>query len=266
MHACGCWGETQTTNWRRYVEMLEQQQQWLVNGLQELYRRTRDGEGWPGEPLKTEANGHPLTHDLLTRLGALDQSKGERFEEDTEALQRDLWRQSQMQAQETSDDSSDVAYSPTAPNSAHFGGGLNRPHMPPTPPSHSPSTCPQNFTNIKTEPSTMSPFSNSVPATPTSSHPGHNDAFRTSMPPSSHINPMALQESGPWSVNGFSNGVEDMLGPEYSLNFDDPASATGQAIFNRGVPPVNCLPPNMLFDPNDEFTQLFHQNPEIPSI
>lgn len=246
-----------TTNWCRYVEMLEQQQQWLVTGLQELYRRTRDGEGWPGEPLKTEANGHPLTHDLLTRLGALDQSKGERFEEDTEALQRDLWRQSQMQAQETSDDSSDVAYSPTAPNSGHFGG-LNRPHMPPTPPSHSPTTCSQNFPNIKTEPSTMSPFSNSVPATP-NSNPG-SDAFRTSMPPSGHINPMAL-ESGPWSVNGFA---EDMLGPDYPLNFDDPTS--GQGMFNRGVPPVNCLPPNMLFDPNDEFNQLFHQNPEIPSI
>lgn len=97
-----------------YVEMLEQQQVWLVNGLQELYRRAQEGEGWTGEPLQTESNGHPLTHDLLTRLGALDHTKGEIFEDDVEQMQQKLWQQNTgtMQRQESSDGSSDIAHSP----------------------------------------------------------------------------------------------------------------------------------------------------------
>lgn len=66
--------------------MLEQQQAWLVHGLRELYRRITTGEAWPGELLKPETNGFPLTHDLLTRLGALNHSKGELFEENPDFL------------------------------------------------------------------------------------------------------------------------------------------------------------------------------------
>lgn len=102
------------TDGDRYVEMLEQQQVWLVNGLQELYRRAQEGEGWTGEPLKAESNGHPLTHDLLTRLGALDHTKGETFEDNVEQMQQRLWQQNAglMQRQESSDGSSDTAHSP----------------------------------------------------------------------------------------------------------------------------------------------------------
>ncbi|KAL2836661.1 hypothetical protein BJY01DRAFT_53385 [Aspergillus pseudoustus] len=97
--------------------MLEQQQTWLVNGLQELYRRLLDGESWQGEPLKCEPNGHPLTHDLLTQLGALDSSKHERFEESADALQSELWKHSagHMQRQDSSDTSSESAHSPIMP-------------------------------------------------------------------------------------------------------------------------------------------------------
>lgn len=52
--------------------MLEQQQGWLVNALQELYHRAVHGQGWPGEPLNLEPNGFPLTQDMLVRLGALN--------------------------------------------------------------------------------------------------------------------------------------------------------------------------------------------------
>lgn len=52
--------------------MLEEQQSWLVNGLRELYHRAVQGQGWPGEPLKLEPNGFPLTHDMVTQLGALN--------------------------------------------------------------------------------------------------------------------------------------------------------------------------------------------------
>ncbi|KAJ5389098.1 uncharacterized protein N7496_000166 [Penicillium cataractarum] len=52
--------------------MLEQQQRRLVRGLLELYHRTAEGRGWLGDPLELQANGHPLTHALLARLGVLN--------------------------------------------------------------------------------------------------------------------------------------------------------------------------------------------------
>ncbi|KAL2816696.1 putative C6 transcription factor [Aspergillus granulosus] len=123
-----------------FVEMLEQQQTWLVAGLQELYHRTCDGQGWSGDQLKCEANGRPLTHDLLVHLGALDQSKGECFEENPEVMQHKLWKQNApdpTQQQESSDASSDSAYSPTVP--ARFVD-LFAQLMPPNPPNRSSST------------------------------------------------------------------------------------------------------------------------------
>ncbi|RAL00749.1 Zn(II)2Cys6 transcription factor domain-containing protein [Aspergillus ibericus CBS 121593] len=81
-----------------YAEALEQQHEWLVNGLQQLYRRIRDGEGWPGGPAKLDRYGHPCANELLTQLGVLDATKSENFEEDTGAMQQRLWRASTVQA------------------------------------------------------------------------------------------------------------------------------------------------------------------------
>ncbi|KAE8386987.1 hypothetical protein BDV23DRAFT_175024 [Aspergillus alliaceus] len=64
-----------------YVEMLEEQQGWLIYALQKLYRHTSQGEGWPGQPLTCEEDGQPLTHDLLYHLGALNKPKYEELEE-----------------------------------------------------------------------------------------------------------------------------------------------------------------------------------------
>lgn len=113
--------------------MLEQQQAWLVYGLQELYRRTIEGEGRPGDGLKPGPNGHPLTHDLLTRLSVLDHTKGERFEESPEAIQQELWRHD-MQRQESTDGSSESAHSLVALSSSH------QTIVAPTPPAYSPLT------------------------------------------------------------------------------------------------------------------------------
>jgi hypothetical protein len=65
----------------RYAQLLEQQQGWLVNGIQKLYRCMQTGEGWPADPLKHGANRHPLTHDILTALGVLDPDRRLRREE-----------------------------------------------------------------------------------------------------------------------------------------------------------------------------------------
>ncbi|KAL9080307.1 MAG: hypothetical protein Q9157_000894 [Trypethelium eluteriae] len=79
----------------RYVEMLEQQQNQLVAGLQEMYRRLQNGEKWPGSPLSDGQGGHPLTHDILARLDLLHpkEDRGhqyEGFEEDCGQMQRRL--------------------------------------------------------------------------------------------------------------------------------------------------------------------------------
>ena len=69
--------------------MLEQQQSQLVAGLQALYGLVIKSEGWQGDPLNESNKGHPLTHDILERLGALkaDPTAGtEVFEEDLDHL------------------------------------------------------------------------------------------------------------------------------------------------------------------------------------
>lgn len=61
--------------------MLEQQQCQLVNGIRELYKGAIDNSCWSGAPLTVTATGHPLTHDILERIGAL---KVEPFDEDAD--------------------------------------------------------------------------------------------------------------------------------------------------------------------------------------
>lgn len=48
------------------------------------------GQGWPADPLKHEANRHPLTHDILAALGVLDPDKRLRREEEHGTMQQGL--------------------------------------------------------------------------------------------------------------------------------------------------------------------------------
>jgi hypothetical protein len=87
--------DTSTNQSFSYVEMLEQQQNQLVAGLQEMYRRLQAGESWPGAPLSDGPAGHPLTHDILSRLDLLHiKEEGaphyEGFEEDCGRMQQRL--------------------------------------------------------------------------------------------------------------------------------------------------------------------------------
>lgn len=73
--------------------MLERQQQQLVNGLQELYEIVITQRGWNGAPLQESMNGHPLTHDILERLGALKLDANvetEAFEDNLNVLRQKL--------------------------------------------------------------------------------------------------------------------------------------------------------------------------------
>ncbi|KAJ5885288.1 hypothetical protein N7495_009798 [Penicillium taxi] len=224
-----------------YVEMLEQQQVWLVHGLQELYRRSIEGEGWPGDRLKHEPNGHPLTHDLLTRLGALDHAKGERFEENPELMQQDLWRHG-MQRQESSDGSSESAQSPVA-RSRFSSDVLSQQTLPPTPPAYnSPST----RVAIKLE-------------EPLAVTPQYNAA----MSMQGVVNPLVLQDSSQqWSTgNGFISfdDMDLMNSTDYSnINFED---AIPSPMFSRQMP-MSCVSSDY-----DDFNQFLNPNPtEITSI
>lgn len=95
--------------------MLEQQQIYLVNGLQELYHRLLKGEKWQDKPLRCKSNRLPLIHDILTQLGALDQSKHEKFIENTDAMQQELWKKNIKPAQHQETDISKNAHSPITP-------------------------------------------------------------------------------------------------------------------------------------------------------
>ena len=125
--------------------MLENQQTQLVAGLQELYKRTQNGQGWTGSPLKETSQGLPLTHDILDRLGALKQegqNTSEGFEEDLNALQARLIANgaSMMQREPSHDGSSDSAPSPAYEpmSKPSFTNPFSLSQFPPTPPNHSP--------------------------------------------------------------------------------------------------------------------------------
>lgn len=127
----------------RYVEMLENQQTQLVTGLQELYKRLQNGQGWSGSPLKETNAGVPLTHDILERLGALKvdgHQSSEAFEEDLSALQQRLIANgaSIMQREPSHDGSSESAASPPYEPRLNFTNPFPVSHMPPTPPNQSP--------------------------------------------------------------------------------------------------------------------------------
>ncbi|KAK8226114.1 hypothetical protein HDK77DRAFT_382855 [Phyllosticta capitalensis] len=142
-----------------YVEMLEQQQNQLVAGLRELYRRLQTGEGWPGLPLSDQQGGHPLTHDILERLDLLQPKDGpgqyEAFEEDFVRMEKRLR------------DEEEVASAPPSKRRGSIGSESDHGHIstpssngtPPTPPRSHFDPFPANNA-LQTPPSTMASISN----------------------------------------------------------------------------------------------------------
>lgn len=128
--------------------MLENQQAQLVAGLQELYRRLQNGQGWTGTPLKESASGSPLTHDILESLGALKQdgqSSNESFEENLELMQQKLIANGAgfMPREVSFDAASDFDSTSSFDQGNHkitpsFTNPFQAGHFPPTPPQHSP--------------------------------------------------------------------------------------------------------------------------------
>ncbi|KAE8374190.1 hypothetical protein BDV26DRAFT_284459 [Aspergillus bertholletiae] len=118
-----------------YVEMLEQQQTWLVYGLQKLYQLSGKRERPQNNPMKSGQDGHPLTHDLLTQLGVLDHMKEKYFEENTEALQQKLWEQSARSSQNLDLLNRGSKSAQTSPTDSCSGDAFIPSKLPPIPPS-----------------------------------------------------------------------------------------------------------------------------------
>jgi len=127
--------------------MLEHQQTQLINGLQELYKRSANGQGWEGPMLNDSGGAKPLIHDILDRLGVLQldpQANFGSFEEDLEVMQQRLVCEGagpvQRQASYQSDHEDDSG------QATFFEPRPQRPSFPilqlPTPPMHSPGTDP----------------------------------------------------------------------------------------------------------------------------
>jgi hypothetical protein len=148
--------------------MLEKQQTRLVKGLQELYRRTRDGRGWLGAPLKESGSGGSLTHDILERLGVLVQDGSSDIELlDDDLLDLNLTQHRLLassvrstQSQASSDVDSDTDYSavskaiPVKQREVSNGLILAKPSFPASSSSSPPSSSPPS----------SSPPSNSPPS------------------------------------------------------------------------------------------------------
>lgn len=122
--------------------MLEQQQTQLVSGLRELYKLAIGHDVWPGAPLKELPTGHPLTHDMLDRLGALKQDNNigdEFFEDDLDAAQQRLIAKgADLQRRDSSDASSTGAISPASTSNRLSAGDLfSSDTFLPTPPEFS---------------------------------------------------------------------------------------------------------------------------------
>lgn len=205
--------------------MLEQQQVWLVYGLRALYCRSVQRKGWPGDPLKPMPNGHPLTHDLLTRLGALDHIQGERYEENPKVMQHKLWRNG-MQNQIYSDSSSERPQSPAA-----------RSYLS----SHVFSSFQQNTSLIRTAYNSSCRTTAQIKPEPGMAvTPNQKCQYALSIP--GIVNPLALEgESQQLSGhNGFDpfDEVDLMTMADYVLNFD---GSNPSRMYNRPMP-MNWMP------------------------
>lgn len=226
-----------------YVEMLENQQSQLVAGLQELYKRVQNGQGWTGSPLKETSHGGPLTHDILERLGALKQenhSENDRFEEDLSAMQQRLLSNGAgyMQRSNSTDSDSETDQSPIFEQMPTRRPELMNPfatnRFPPTPPA-------------------TSPYMRSAS---TSSAPGHLRFPSQPVTPQSAMNPALLQRST------WSQPSHQVIGFDDNMDFINRFETMPQVetlspqVFQQNV--NACLPMRDWQDENEEFSRFFN--------
>jgi len=217
-----------------YVEMLENQQSQLVTGLQELYKRTQNGQGWIGSPLKETSHGAPLTHDILERLGALKQdgqATSDVFEEDLTMMQQRLIANGAgfMPRDNSSDSDSESGHSPLfeqMPQKPMFTDPFSMHGFPPTPPNQSPY--PQNAGPV---PSKMQSYP-------------RPRLDQTSM------NPHLLQRQT-WGPS--SGGFDDSMDMDFITSFDASAAyGASTPMFGQLQAPVGTINPSLAMRFSDD--------------
>lgn len=226
-------GTADADSYSSYVEMLENQQAQLVTGLQELYKRTQNGQGWIGSPLKETSHGAPLTHDILERLGALKQdghATGEMFEEDLTLMQQRLIANGAgfMQRDTSSDSDSETAPSPMfepMPQKPGFTDPFSLHSFPPTPPNQSPYP-----RNARTVPSKMRTYP-------------QPRIDQTAM------NPQLLHRQT-WSPSRFDDSMDlDFVSFDHSSNY-----GISSPLFSQLQAPVGTINPSLAMRfPDDEY-------------
>lgn len=175
-----------------YVEMLEQQQSQLVQGLQEMYHRMLAANMWDG-PTLSEATGHPLTHDILLALGLLEKRQDSdetiAFEEDVEKLQARLIAEGAVMTKRRGSMSSDSdSHSHRAHSSSHSTPVLSKPTL-----------FKENFSFNSRAP-TSSPTSRSPAPKQRRTHPPAVQSPLHQNPPMTNNDPQLYQPE--WSLAG----------------------------------------------------------------
>ena len=193
-----------------YVQMLERQHAQLIGGLQELYRRTQNGDGWTGPRIDVGSHNQPLTHKLLEALGVLQPDEWE----DTEVVDC-AWQDNEEQGQDdlgwiysgTGSPSTQAAFSPVIPTQTIFPRStITTKRRTKLGPSFTPIT-----QTLSMPPPLMTTFAHKEPES-------YNDAFSdqiplshlTSFPSSEQMNMSIDQAARP--MMDWSLGVDALLG------------------------------------------------------
>lgn len=217
--------------------MLEQQQQQLTLGLQELYTRVKNGQGWVGAPLEEMCHGKALTHDILERLGALKRDghpRCEKFEEHLPGLEQRLvfgahdFMQRAPWSERDSEADQSLVYEELSPDLLFFEYPLEMDLVTPTL-------------------SSQSPCQQSVRIVP----PAKGQLFRSSVPDQSDMDPAPLQ-CQTWA-SAAARLSDDM---EYITRNESPVSSDGLSARmseQRGLiaSMMYCLPISILEEEKD---------------
>lgn len=118
-----------------YVEQLEEQLQQTSDGLRKLYGIAQGEEKWEGPPLAVSANGYPLTHEILERLGVLKPDLKAIFEENPEVLRYKLLLEQREKSQEQRFQTQIPLPGYPAPDNQLMGAYPTSSQLPPTPPT-----------------------------------------------------------------------------------------------------------------------------------
>lgn len=97
--------------------MLESHHSLVVKALQKLYKHCINKEGFPGDPLVEVADGHPLTHAILDRLGLIKQAE-ECPDEPEENLAESLQYFRHLSTSTDCSDTVDPSSEPVSPSNA----------------------------------------------------------------------------------------------------------------------------------------------------